>query len=342
MNLKRVGALVAKDTALFFSNRFIAVVTVLGLVFYLLAYFLMPSTVDETLRIGLYAPGLPAQQQSEQGLEAMVLPSVDEVREGVLDGRFAAGLAFDAGAARVTVWLPAEAPAELRESIGILAAELALALTGNELPVTFTEEVIGLDMAGRQVAMRDRLRPLIAVFLLLVEMLGLANLITDEVERRTLTALRVTPMTVSEFYVAKGIVGVGLAFVQSVLFLGVVGGLRSHPLLLVTALLAGSVLVTATGFLLASVGHDFFSIMGWGILVIVALVFPAFTVLFPGSLSGWIKAIPSYWLVDIVTRVTGYGAGWAETAGSLLALLAIDAVLATAGIAALNLKRKMA
>ncbi len=54
----------------------------LGFAFYLLAYFLMPSTVDETLRIGLYAPGLPAQQQSEQGLEATVLPSVREVREG--------------------------------------------------------------------------------------------------------------------------------------------------------------------------------------------------------------------------------------------------------------------
>lgn len=336
MNLTRVGALVAKDTLLFFSNRFIGVVTVLGLVFYLLVYFLMPSTVDETLRIGLYAPGVPIASQSEQGLEATVLPSVDEVREGVLDGRFAAGLALEAGASRVTAWLPADSPAELRESIGILAAELALALTGHPLPVAFTEEVIGADMAGRQVAARDRLRPLIAVFLLLVEMIGLANLITDEVERRTLTALRVTPMTVGEFYAAKGIVGIGLAFVQSVLYLGVVGGLRSHPLLLVTALLAGSVLVTATGFLLASLGHDFFSIMGWGILVMVAFVFPGFTVLFPGSLSGWIKAIPSYWLVDVVNRVASYGAGWTETGSSLLALAGIDAALAAAGIFALR------
>lgn len=336
MNLRRVGALVAKDTALFFSNRFIAVVTVLGLVFYLLVYFLMPSTVDETLRIGLYAPGVPIASQSEQGLEATVLSSAAEVREGVLEGRFAAGLALEAGSGRVTAWLPAESPAELRESIGTLAAELALALTGHPLPVSFTEEVIGPDMAGRQVPPRDRMRPLIAVFLLLVEMLGLANLITDEVERRTLTALRVTPMTVGEFYAAKGIVGVGLAFAQSVLYLGVVGGLRSHPLLLVTALLAGSVLVTAVGFLLASVGHDFFSIMGWAILVMVAFVFPAFTVLFPGSLSGWIKAIPSYWLVDVVNRVASYGAGWAETGGSLLVLAGIDAVLAAAGIAALR------
>ncbi len=99
-------------------------------------------------------------------------------------------------------------------------------------------------------------------------------------------------------------------------------------------------LVTAFGFLLASIGRDFFSIMGWGIIVMIVLVFPGFTVLFPGALSGWIKAIPSYWLVDIVNRVTGYGAGWAETGRSLLWLLAWDVVLAAAGIAAL--KRKMA
>jgi ABC-2 type transport system permease protein len=340
MSLQRVGALVAKDTVLYFTNRFVAVITVLGFVLYLVVYFFMPSTVDETLRIGLYAPGLPLVQQSEQGLEATALPSEAAVREGVLDGRFAAGLAFDAGAKRVTAWLPAEAPAELRESIGILAAELALELTGNALPVTFTEEVVGPDMTGRQVPTRDRMRPLVAVFLLMVEMLGLANLISEEVERRTLTALRVTPMTVSEFYAAKGVVGVGLAFVQSVLYLGIVGGLRSHPLLLVLTLLLGAVLVTSLAFLLASVGRDFFSIMSWGVVVMVALLFPAFTVLFPGSLSGWIKAIPSYWLVDIVHRVTGYGAGWAEVGGGLLALLAFDAALAAAGIAAL--KRKMA
>ncbi len=341
MNARRIAALVAKDTVLFFSNRFVAVITVLGLAFYLLVYFLMPSSVDETLRIGLHAPGVPSiVGGSEQGLEVEVFASEALLRAGVEEGRFAAGLSLDAATRRVTAYLPAEAPAELRESIAILAGELAMVLSGQPLPVSFAEEVVGQDMAGRQVPMRDRLRPLIAVFLLIVEMLGLANLVSEEAERGTLSALRVTPMTVSELYASKAIVGVGLAFVQSVAYLAIVGALGSHPLLLLAALLAGSVLVTALGFLLASVGRDFFSIMGWGIIVMIALVFPGFTVLFPGALSGWIKAIPSYWLVDIVNRVTGYGAGWAEAGRSLLWLLAWDVVLATAGIAAL--KRKMA
>jgi len=190
MNARRIAALVAKDTVLFFSDRFVAVITVVGFAFYLLAYFLMPSTVDETMRIGLHAPGLPSiAGGSQQGLEVTMFASQTLLRAGVEEGRFAAGLSLDPVARKVSAYLPAAAPAELRESIGILAGELALALAGEPLPVSFTEEVIGQDMAGRQVPMRDRLRPLIAVFLLIVEMLGLANLVCQESVRRTLVAL---------------------------------------------------------------------------------------------------------------------------------------------------------
>lgn len=341
MNARRVGALVAKDAVLFFTDRFVAVITVLGFVFYILAYFLMPSTVDETLRIGVHAPGVPSVAGGpEKGLEVQVFASEPLLRAAVEEGRFAAGLSLDAAGRRVTAYLPAGAPPELRESIGILSGEMVLAIAGQALPVSFTEEVIGPDMAGRQVPMRDRLRPLIAVFLLIVEMLGMANLVNSESVGRTLTALRVTPMTTAELYLAKGIVGVGLALVQALAYMTIVRGMGTHPLLLAAALALGAVLVTSFAFLLASVGRDFFSIMGWGIVVMIVLVFPGFTVLFPGALSGWIRAIPSYWLVDIVNRVAGHGAGWAEAGRSLLWLLGWDVALAAAGIAALG--RKMA
>jgi hypothetical protein len=56
MNPRIVGALVQKDVSLFFRNGFFTVITVLAIVFYLVIYFLMPGSVDETLDIGLYAP----------------------------------------------------------------------------------------------------------------------------------------------------------------------------------------------------------------------------------------------------------------------------------------------
>ena len=77
-----------------------------------------------------------------------------------------------------------------------------------------------------QIPPRDRLRPLLAVLIVIFETFGLANLISEEVERGTIRALLVTPMTVKDLFIAKGIIGVGLAFIQGVLFLAIVGGMN--------------------------------------------------------------------------------------------------------------------
>jgi ABC-2 type transport system permease protein len=340
--LQRIAALAAKDFSLFFRNRFIALVTVLGIVFYLLVYFLMPRTVDETLRIGVYAPALPMTmpQGSDKGIALTVFGSEEELKGGVIAGRFTAGFALRLEERRIIVYFPSDAPDELRDSISILAGEFALSLAGQPLPVDVNEEVIGEDMAGMQIPPRDRLRPLVAIFILLLETLGLANLISEEVESRTIVALQVTPVTTLELYVSKGIVGFSLAFAQAVLYLAIVGGLGARPLLILVTLTLGAVLVTGVGFLIASVGRDFLSVMSWGILALVVMVFPSFTVLFPGMLTDWVKVIPSYYLVDTMHRVAGFGAGWGDVWRNLLVLLGFDAAIGAAGI--LALKRKMA
>ena len=56
MNLRTISALVNKDYRLYFRNRFFAIITILGIVVYLIIYFVMPKTVDENLEIGLHAP----------------------------------------------------------------------------------------------------------------------------------------------------------------------------------------------------------------------------------------------------------------------------------------------
>jgi hypothetical protein len=96
-------------------------------------------------------------------------------------------------------------------------------------------------------------------------------------------------------------------------------------------LLLGSLLVTGLGFLIASVAHDLMSVMGWGIVAIVAMSLPAFSVLLPGLTTGWVRAIPSYYLVDAMNQVLNYGAGWAEVSGHLLALALFAALFLALG-----------
>jgi ABC-2 type transport system permease protein len=351
MNWRSIRALVHKDLTLFFRNRFIAVITVLALVMFVVIYFVMPSTVDETLEIGLYAsvvpPALELMQQAEEGLEIVEAQSEEALKEGVTGGEYIAGLVFPADIMEkfelnqppdIKVYFASATPDEIRGVVDSLVTEMAYLQTGQTLNIDLRAEILGPDMAGAQIPQRDRMRSLFAVFILMTETFGLAALISEEFEHRTAWALLVTPMSVRDLFTAKGILGTLLAFSEAVLLLAVVGGMTAHPLIVVIALLLGAVLVTGVAFIMASLGKDFLSVTAWGVPVMVLLIIPAFAVMIPGALSGWIKAIPSYYLTDTIYQVSNFGASWGDIWYNLVILAGINAAIVAICIWALRRK----
>lgn len=349
MNLRIIGALVSKDFSLFFRNRFFAVITVLGLITYLIIYFVMPSSVNESLEIGLYAPVMPPvfEQIQEEGLKIEAVESEEALREAVTVGKYVAGVALPVDIMerfmlrqkpQITVYFASDTPEEIKDAVEVLIRELAYLQTGQPLAIEVAEEILGPDMLGMQIPPRDRLRPLFAVFLLIAETLGLAILISEEVRRRTIQALLVTPMTVKGLFAAKGITGVSLAFGQAALFMAIVGGISRQPLIILGALLLGAVLVTGIGFLVATLGKDMMSVLVLGIVPLIILVIPSVGIMFPGTITGWVKIIPSYYLVDTVHRAANFGSGWGDVWQSLLMLLGFDLVILWIGITALGRK----
>lgn len=347
MSRRIVSALVAKDFTLFFRNRFFAFVTVLALLGYVGIYFAMPGSVDEELEIGLYAPEIPPvfEQVQGQGLAVEPVGSEETLLAAVEEGRFVAGVVLPSDFVqklaagqrpRVDVYFTPDAPDEIKDSVTVLLQELAYLQSGQLLTVEISEQILGPDMLGMQVPPRDRMLPLFAILILMVETLGLASLISEEVEGRTIQALLITPMTVSGLFAAKGITGVGLAFVQAVVFMAATGGLSRQPLVSVTALLLGALLATGVGFLIASVGKDLLSVMGWGIPAVLLLSVPPFGVVFPGAISDWVQIIPSYYLVDTVHLAANFGIGWDGVWRDLLVLAGFDAAFVGLGIAALK------
>ncbi|OGO04207.1 MAG: ABC transporter permease [Chloroflexi bacterium RBG_13_54_9] len=349
MNLRVVGALVIKDLSLFFRNRAFTLLTIFGLIVYLIIYFVIPGSVDESLDIGLYAPVVPPafEQIQGEGLKMEVVESEETLRKGVIEGRYVAGVALPADIMerlmsgqkpQVKLYFTSDAPGEIKDAVGVLITEFAYLQTGQSLAIEVSEEILGQDMIGMQIPPRDRLRPLLAVFILLVETMGLATLIGEEVERRTIQALLVTPMTVRDLFAAKGIMGVSLAFGQATLFMAVVGGMSGQPLIMLATLLLGAVLVTGIGFLIGSLARDMLSVMPWVLVVFIPLVIPSFNVMFPGTFTGWVKVIPSYYLVDTVHRVSNFGAGWGDIWRNLLMLALFSIVIVWIGITALRRK----
>lgn len=348
MNAQFLPILIQKDLTLYFRNRFFAFITIFGVAVYVVLYSLMPASVEEDLRLAIYAPTAPEAFLEHLGgseIAVTVLESDEALREAVINSEYLAGIVLTqdviTGIAAgqetvVTVYFASDAPQEiinaLRTVLRLAFNELSYTLSGNPLQLQFHEEIIGPDMAGQQITVRNRLLPLLAVMLLILEMMGLGSLIAEETTTGTLHALLITPLSVPGLFMAKALVGILLAVIPATVLMGLTGNLRWEPLLILITLLLGGLVTTGLAFLIASVSRGIMSIMAWSMLVIIAMLIPSYGVVFPGTVTGWAQIIPSYYLFDTIHQVVNFGASWAAVASNLLVLLIMGAVFMAAGI----------
>ncbi len=243
----------------------------------------------------------------------------------------------------VTVYSDATVPPQIRGAMRSFVREAAYQLAGRELPVALPEEdtiILGVDRAGRQVSVRQKLVPMLAFMILLIETFAMASLISVEVLQRTVTAIMVTPARVFDFLASKSIFGTALALFQGLIVLGLVGAFTAtNWSLLVAAVFIGAMMFTGVSMVVGSAGKDFLGQIFLAMLFTVPLIIPAFSVLFPGSAAAWVKALPTYPVLHALVEATIYEATWATLWPWLLGGLGWVAVLFGAGL--FVLKRKV-
>ncbi len=340
-------AILKKDIRVYSRNMIYLFLTVLSLVFFVTIFWLVPDTVDEDITFAISPPldelisegrkilqaqGVPQHileefnkidsAFEEEGLILVEFKNEELLKKANLD----IGISFppsflsDAVLGKkpvVTIYTDAAVPEEIRGAMQGFIREMAYQLAGHELPVDLPAEetiILGQDRMGAQISMQDRMRPLIAFFILMMETFALASLISNEVLQRTVTALMVTPMQVWHFLLAKTIFGTILAMGQTVIVLLFVGAftVSNWPLLLVIVLL-GSLLFTAVAMLVGSAGKDFIGQLMFSFLFLIPLMIPSFAVLFPGSAALWVRVLPSYPIVRLLYDVTIHEAHWSES-----------------------------
>lgn len=357
-----IWAIFKKDLKSFSRDRFFMFITVLGLVIYVAVYWLLPSTVNETITVGVHQTGMEKlfenlDKEEKEGVDLIFFDTAKELRAAAgLTGKKPAktveiGLDFPKDflsavtkgtPSTVTVYVDSSVPPEVRAAMSSLVKELAYTLVGQKLPVTEPDEetvVLGPDRAGNQISLRDKTRPLYAFLILVMETFALATLVAAEIQSRTVTAVLVTPAKIIDFLAAKGITGTTVAFTEAGLLMFFVGAFEKSPLILIVALLLGAVLVTGLGFIAGASGKDFIGIVFYSLLFMFPLLIPPFTVFFPGTASFWVKLLPSYGLVQTIVGAATYGEGWSAVLPDLAMLLAWCVVVFAAG--AFVLKRKV-
>lgn len=350
-----IAALIEKDLTLYFRNQFFALVTGLGLVAYLVIYFLMPASAEDELRFGLHVEASAASAVDErlgEFVTAQRFDSEEALVAALEENEVPAGLSLTAAQAAaiergesvtVRAYYAPGIPEDVRSAYDDVLTVLMNVVgspAGNEFGAIEEEsEVLGPDLSGQPIAARDRLLPTLILAVLITETMGLATLITEEVEKDTARALLTSPMRLSHFFTGKTIMGVSLAFVQVLLIVIITGRITAAPFMLVTALLLGSLLVTGLAFIIAALSSDFTSVMGYSIIFLLVLAIPAMTVIFPAIATEWVEIIPTYYLVDTLHRVLNFGADWGDVGRNLLTLATIS--LGALGLGSLALRRRL-
>ena len=363
-----IAAIARKEMLAFMRDRFWLFMTLLALVWFAVIYYFMPSDVNETLTVGIHWPETEAaydavfaaaenEGASEGvGLEFVRFDSTEELEEalGVVEGD--PDTTVDMGIdvpedflvhvtlgepTTVTLYVDPAVPEEIRNALAMFVRESAFTLTGHPLPVSAPDTetvVLGEDRAGAQIPLRERMRPMLAFIMLMMEMMALGALVSEEVATKTVTAVLVTPARVFDFLAAKGLVGTAVAFSEATLLALLIGAFGQKPLILLVCLVLGAVLATGVALIIGSSGRDFISLIFYSLLFLVPLVIPAIATLFPGTASTWVKLLPTYGLVQAMIGASVYGDVWSDVWPYLLATVAWCVVIGAVGMVVLRRK----
>jgi ABC-2 type transport system permease protein len=342
-------ALIGKDLLLFFRNQFFAVITLLGLAAFIAVYYLLPGAAQDTVATALVLPGEAQTRLGgflSEAMESDLLSSENELVDSVTRGDYVAGVVLEddliAAMERgervaVPVYLAPGVSSDLRTAVEDIYTvglnNINVADAARQVDIRENLTVLGADFLGirQPIALRDRMLPLLLLLVFSVELMGMANLISEEVETGTVCALLVTPLGLIRFFLGKLVVGLGLAFTQVLILVAAAGKLDSAPLIVLTTLFIGGFMVTGLAFLVASFARNLMSVLAWSTLFLLLLILPGMSMVFPVMAAPWIRLIPSYFLVDSLHRVFNYGAGWREISTGLHVLLASGMLLLAVG-----------
>lgn len=349
-----IGTLFVNDIRLFFRNRFFAIVTALALVLYLGIYFLLPDQSEESLGMAFFIedpqvlPHFGESLEEEENAtifatEAEMLTAIEETDD------FFVGLSLPEDAARAIsrgepatlnayymAGVPAEARQAFHDTLLLVANAVNAELLSRLESIVTTEIVVGRDLLGAPLSLRDRFMPLLLVVIVLTEVLGLATLIIKEIESGTVRALITGPLRLHEFYIGKTATGLFLTFGQLLILTLVTGRIAVSPLQLLTTLLLGSLMIVGMAFLVAAISGSNMSVMAWGAVVLILFMLPAVSIILPGLATAWMEIVPSFYFANALHLILNFDAGWSDIGRHLSVMAAVGLVALIGGGAALR------
>jgi ABC-2 type transport system permease protein len=343
MTARRVAVLVGKELVYGSKNLMFIFAVVIPLLFSLIVSLLVGTLFAGKPRLGIADLGssqLPGQLSQLDYVTTRVYGSAAVLRADVERGALDIGVVlpngFDAalksgGSTDLELYVWGESLLKHRTVLGATLSRQVIALAGREIPIQTATTLLG-DKAS--ISWDVRLFPMLVAFaVLLGGMLIPSTALVEEKEKRTLTALTVTPATLGEVMTAKGIVGALVSVLMGMLILTINGAWSAQPALMLLVLVLSAVEAAAFGVILGTVVSDintlFTAIKGLGLL----LYAPPLIYMFP-QIPQWVaRVFPTYYMIGPIVELSLNGATWGGIARDVAVLCAL--IVATTVAAAL-------
>ncbi|MBZ0285321.1 MAG: ABC transporter permease [Anaerolineae bacterium] len=341
MNLRRVGILFMKDLIYGSRNIIFVIAIILPLVLSLVLGLLFGTIFSEKPKLGI-TDASSSQLATELGASDFMIVERYDSQDGLMaaleTGAVEIGLAlpanFDAdllsGATTdVTLYIWGQSLVKNRTIILAAVTEELVNLTGRETPIAIDAVLVG-DRAS--LSWQQRLLPLIVLMSVMIGGIMVPAIsMVEEKQARTLRALTVTPMSMGEVFLTKGLMGVLLSVFSGVAILTLNGGWGPSPALLLVVLALGGTLAAAFGVLLGSRVKDIHTLFAVIKAMGILLYAPGLIALFPDSIPQWIaRLFPTYYVMQPVMDISQRGAGLGDIAFDVIILAVITAALIAA------------
>ena len=301
---------------------------VLPVILTLLIRVVFGSLFDPVPRLGIVDEGdsqIVRNVGNIVGIEVRFPESAATLKTMVENNDLDAGLVLPAGfdgalqggqMPNVQFFFGGQSLASNRVVLGVTMVDLIREIAGSPAPIDVETITVG---EGESVPIVSRLLPMIVLMAVLIAgALTPATSLVEEKEKRTLTALLVTPTRLSDVLIGKGALGFILAMATGVVTLALNGALGANPAALILVLVLATLMAAEVGLMLGSFAKDtkaLYTIWKTGAIVLVA---PVIFFIWP-NLPQWIaKIFPTYYflspLFDIAIRGAGLADVWVELA----------------------------
>lgn len=338
MSIRRIGILLLKELRQGATNFFFIYALIAPVLLSLIVALVFGDLFSEMPRLGVYDGGdsaLVTRLLAEDHIQTTVYASEAALRDAVERGVVMAGLVFapdfDAalrgeGQRQLTVLYWAEI---LIRDIAIINSTVdQLVAQTTQAPVTIASVQLGDDAV---MSWTERLLPIIVMMTIMLGgiMVPAASLV-DEKQKRTLSALTITPASLLEVYSAKALIGIALSTLMGLIVLVLNNAFGGQPALLLLVLGLSAVSASVFGVLLGSLVKDInvlLAIVKSGALILMA---PALIRMVP-DVPQWIgRVFPTYYILNPVLEVSQNNTGLGGVAGDLVVLVAIIGLLVLA------------